>query len=286
MFKRLALVCVLLGLTAHLASAQILYGTTGVSNAASSLYTVNTSTGATTLIGATGFNGIGSLSFSPGGVLFGVANGSSRSLVTINTTTGVATLRGATGASANITDIAFRSDGVLFAADGGANLYTLNTTTGAATSIGAVSPSNNFGNALAFNASNTLYYADGGQLHTLNQATAVATLAGTLDFSAFPVGTNNNRFVGMKFNPTSGVLFGSVFSDFDPASASRLRSISTFSGTITVTNIGVTGVILEAVAFGPAVVPVLPSWSMAVLVILLSAVALWALRRRASLPLA
>jgi hypothetical protein len=283
MFKRLALVCVLLCLSARLASAQILYGTTGVNSAVSSLYTVNTSTGATTLVGATGFSGIGSLSFSPGGVLFGVANGSSRSLVTINLSTGVATLKGPTGATANITDIAFRSDGVLFAADGGARLYTLNTTTGVATLIGTVSPSNNFGNGLAFNASNTLYYADGSQLHTLNQATAAATLAGTLDFSAFPVGSNNNRFVGMKFNPTSGVLFGSVFSDFEPASASRLASISTFSGTITVTNIGVTGVILEAVAIAPAGVPVLPQWGTGVLAVLVTAVALWALRRRASL---
>ncbi len=281
MFRKLALVCVLLCFSAGLASAQVLYGTTGVSSAVSNLYTVNTSTGATTLVGATGFNGIGSLSFSPGGVLFGVANGSGRALVTINLSTGAGTLRGATGASSNITDIAFRSDGVLFAADGGSRLYTVNTTTGAATLIGTVSPSNNEGNGIAFNTASTLFLADGNQLHTVNQATAATTLAGTLDFSAFPT-PGNTRIVGMKFNPTTGVLFGSAFSDFDPASASRLASISTFSGTITVTNIGSTGVILEAVAFAPAGVPVLPPWGTGVLAILVTAAALWALRRRAN----
>jgi hypothetical protein len=83
-------------------SADVLYGLG--QDPQNNLYTVNQTTGALTLIGATGVSGssaIGGLDFL-GSTLFGVINSS---LYTINTSTGAATLIGSTGF--NVSGIAF-----------------------------------------------------------------------------------------------------------------------------------------------------------------------------------
>ena len=172
--RNLWLPLVVFGCFASLVSAQTqtLFGVTGQNGAESFLYTINTTTGATTLVGDTGFTGVGSLAFATNGTtLYGVSgNASSGSpghyLITINTITGLGTKvsNNLTG-TGNIADIAFRSDGVLFAAGGMGTLYTINTTTGVATTVG-IMPDEGSGNALAFNASGTLYLcADADPLH-------------------------------------------------------------------------------------------------------------------------
>ena len=246
------------------ASGQtVLYGVTGVNHGASSLYTVNTSTGLATLVGATGFNGVSALAFAPNGItLYGEANASPtspRTLITINTSTGAGTAIGAAAISSNFADIAFRSDGVLFGVNGNGNLYTINTSTGAATLVGHPGTPFVGGGGLAFNAGGILYLANtlGGvtnnRLFTVNTSTGAATQVGTFDMSAFPAGTD--RFAGMKFHPMSGVLYATAFVNIEPSTSSRLASASTFSGSIVVTNIGNPGVVLEAIAFGGAAAP-------------------------------
>ena len=75
--------------------SDILYG---ISQSSANLYTINQTTGATTLIGETGFEGsaLSGLTFASDGTLYGVINDS---LYTINTGTGAATLIGVIGYS-------------------------------------------------------------------------------------------------------------------------------------------------------------------------------------------
>lgn len=239
--------------------AQTLYGVTGSEGVASSLYTVNITNGATTLVGSTGFSGVGSLAFNPSGAtLYGVANVGHR-LIAINTSTGVGTAvsANATG-TGNIADIAFRSDGTLFAAGGGdpGSLYTINTTTGVATLVGVMTNSSG-GNALAFNSAGTLLLSTYPGLYTVNPATGATTQVTMLNFGSF---ASSSAFAGMKFHPGTGVLFGTTIG--------QLGTVSSFSGTQSVTLVGDTGVALEALAFGagstppppqPSTVPVPPT---------------------------
>jgi WD40 repeat protein len=247
MTRRLCQFFASLGVLGGSLSAQTLFGVTGSDGAASNLYTVNITTGATTLIGATGFSGVGALAFAPNGTtLYGVANSGHR-LITINTSTGVGTAvsASATG-TGNIADIAFRADGVLFAAagsDGVAPLYTINTTTGIATLIGTMAGSGG-GNALAFNATGTLFLDANSGLYTVNPVTAATILVATPNFGD-PF--SQSEFAGMKFHPSSGVLYGTTIGE--------LGSLSTFTGSPTVTFLGSTSVALEAVAFGTASAP-------------------------------
>ena len=74
--------------------SDVLYG---ISQTTASLYTINQTTGATTLIGDTGFNssaGVSGLTFTSDGTLYGVIDDA---LYTINTATGAATLIGVIG---------------------------------------------------------------------------------------------------------------------------------------------------------------------------------------------
>ena len=101
-----------------------------------SLYRIDVNSGAATLIGATGLNGVQALAADASGALFGwdVDSG----LLNINAATGAATAVGA-GAGADIQTLTFSSAGVLF---GGRNsLYTLNTSTGAATFVADIAGS-------------------------------------------------------------------------------------------------------------------------------------------------
>ena len=145
----------------------------------------------------------------------------------------------------NIADIAIRSDGILFAAYGGGVLYTINTTTGIATSIGNLPGGG--GNALAFNAGGTLFLCASAKLYTVNQSTAATTQVAVLGNGAFNI---SQGFAGTKFHPTTGVLYLTALG--------QLGSVSTFSGTPVVTNLGNTGVALEAIAFGSGSTPAPP----------------------------
>jgi uncharacterized repeat protein (TIGR03803 family) len=101
----------------------------------SNLYSVNQTTGAATLIGATGLGTGGFQSLSSGGAgLYTVAQpGSTALLYSVNTTTGLATEIGDTG----IVDISGMGfvNGQLYAGDETGNLYTINVNTAASTLI-------------------------------------------------------------------------------------------------------------------------------------------------------
>lgn len=100
------------------------------------LYAVNSSTGATTLIGPTGLGAGGSQTMSSGATSLyttdDLDDGNS-GLYSVNTTTGAATEIGDTGV-VDIASMGF-AFGQLYAADDNGNLYTLNISNGAATLI-------------------------------------------------------------------------------------------------------------------------------------------------------
>ena len=94
----------------------------------SHLATINTTTGAATLIGApTGIPELMALAFSTSGTLYGASWGTNL-LYQINTTTGAATTVGALGFG-GVMDLAFDANGDLYALS--SNLYKVNLTTGA-----------------------------------------------------------------------------------------------------------------------------------------------------------
>jgi hypothetical protein len=110
-----------------------LYNLNGDSGA-SSLYTVNTGTGATTLAGSSQFFG-DNLAINGSGGAYAVDGIFADSLYSINLSTGAATLVGALG----LGDISvqfgsdFDSAGILWALGGSGQIYQINTLTGAAT---------------------------------------------------------------------------------------------------------------------------------------------------------
>jgi len=120
------------------------FGSNGTLYAASwstnSLYTINTSTGSASLVGALGFGGIMDLAFDSHGTLYGVSNG----LYTINTTTGAGTQVAASAGSGCLMAMTIEG-GNGFATDyctGSSPLYHLDLTNGSVTSIGNTGISN------------------------------------------------------------------------------------------------------------------------------------------------
>jgi hypothetical protein len=167
---------------ARAADAGVLYAVSGAGNAASSLYTVNTTTGAATLIGATGFSHVTGLDFNPlTGVLYGHVsdyfNGTTQ-LITIDTSTGAGTSIGTTGQQ--IPDMSFASDGTLYAwseySDAGSQdrLYTIDLGTAAATAVGP-SPTSTLRTGLAFDGADTLFLKDADLIATLDPLTGALT---------------------------------------------------------------------------------------------------------------
>ncbi|HMP03136.1 MAG TPA: hypothetical protein PKD86_00455 [Gemmatales bacterium] len=192
--KRLLAACLLalallLGSTVP-ASAQTLYGVTGAGGASSSLYTIDLTTGAATLVGPTGFSHVTGLAFDPTtGVLYGHISalfGSTplTQLITINPLTGVGTLVGHSGLQSP--DMSFRADGTLFAWGEETDfnpffdrLYTVDVGTGAATLVGTSSTAS-FRTGMAFATDGTLFLKSNLALFTLNPADGSSTSVGTI----------------------------------------------------------------------------------------------------------
>ena len=170
-------------LSAH---AGVMYAISGAGGASSSLYTVDTTTGATSLVGATGFSHVTGLAINPltgnmyGHVsdLFGTGT---TQLISIDKTTGAGSVIGTTGEQTP--DMTFNSSGTLFAwsesGSGGSDyLNTIDLGTGAATQVGP-SPTGTLRTGLAFDSGGTLYLLSGDDIATLDPATGALTSAQT-----------------------------------------------------------------------------------------------------------
>src|SRR6476469_2183055 len=88
----------------------------------SSLYTVDSHTGASVYIGDFGQSSTYTLSFAKSGTLYGISNGyTNGTLVTIDTATGHATTVGASTGISDLMALAFASDGTLYSASWSTN---------------------------------------------------------------------------------------------------------------------------------------------------------------------
>jgi hypothetical protein len=220
-----------------------LYASSSTGLNAGSLFSVNTTTGVATLIGANltglGSNRVTSLAKDPlTGTLYGVIGGSANLggyLIKINPSTGAGTLvgvisgpgfNGAPGVG-GADALAFDASGNLYSSgwNGGSNyggwFMKLNKATG------AVTQSFNVGaeyTGLAFSPSGVLYASRGGNnpgnIHTINPANgAILTTIHLSDGSA--------RITDLAFN-SNGTLYGSLGGSFN-----NLVTINTTSGAIT-----------------------------------------------------
>jgi len=161
----------------------------GVQYRPGNVYSINETTGATTLIGSTGFSNLNSLAKDNSGTLYSIASSFTiassivlTTLLTINQTTGAGTAETAISGIASghtIRAMSFSPGNQLFAVASTApgivdKFYSINTSTGVASFIGLMGFSDVQG--LDFDASGTLY-ASGVHtgLLTVNTATGAAT---------------------------------------------------------------------------------------------------------------
>jgi hypothetical protein len=240
------LLITLLSLGSTAVNASILYGVSGAGQSASSLYTIDPTTGAATLIGATGFNEITSIDFnSVTGILWGISN-ETKELITIDTTTGLGTAVATMSWDRNSPDMSFDSSGVLYTWSEASpdNLNTVNLVTGATTEIGP-NPLSTFQLGLDINSSDIVYIKDGGgDIYTIDKITGAATFVINIDSTAM--------FDNILAFDANDVLYTvDRLGNGRTSPDSNLYTIDLATGTTTL--IGLTGVgTLSALAFAPA----------------------------------
>jgi hypothetical protein len=155
-------------------------GGLATSTNASTLYTVNPSTGAATSTGVIlGVSDVRGLAITPAGVCYAIINSTPDKLYTLNLANGAATLVGNTGSS-SIQALASDASGALFgwavspSAAGVASLLSVNPLTGATAVIGNSTASIQ---ALAFSPSGVLYGCN-TTLYTVDATTGATTPVG------------------------------------------------------------------------------------------------------------
>jgi len=233
-----------LAVAAGTAHAQTLYGITITGN---ELITINTSTGAGTLVGPLSSNMNA----------FGIAFRGNKLYAFDDVADRLRELNPATGATVNTIDvgitisaegdIVFRSDGLgLLSAQGPPSLYRFDVTAPNSVLVGPLNPPMD---GLAFNAAGVLYGLrdNGSALYTVDPATASTTLIGNTGISVPTVNSSG----GLAFD-INGTLFA-VVSPWPPG-PSILYRLDTSSGAATmVGNVGFNGV--SGLAFQPTASP-------------------------------
>jgi hypothetical protein len=216
---------------------QTLYGATWDNK----LITINTTTGAGTLVGPLSTNmQPGGLAFR-GSKLYAWDTVASR-LRELNPAT-AATLNtidiGVTGNPLTDGDMAFRSDGIGFLAEGLASkLWRFDITIPSATLITSTSAALD---GLAFSPTGTLYglTEDGTQLYTINQVTGAATLVGN-------TGLAGQSGDGLAFDAS-----GNLFATLGVGAPDRLYQINPATGVATLKGTITSFAEVTGIAFGP-----------------------------------
>ena len=118
------------------ANHNVMYWVPGRGN--NNLYTINVSTGAATLVGSHGINGMFALAYDTANDTLYAESQSTQNLYSLNTLTGAATLIGSSGITV-VGGFTYRPDNntLYLMQSGGGALYTINTSTGAATLFSA-----------------------------------------------------------------------------------------------------------------------------------------------------
>jgi PEP-CTERM motif len=181
----LALLCCTL--TAH--ASGLLYGV----DSNRSLYTIDFSTGAKTLVGALGAEvGIpAGMAYDPVSGKVYVSSSNNDALFTLNLSNATATLVGSFGTDVVMHGLEWdSSSGTLYGASSTPNsFYRISTATGAASVVGGIGLSS-FNNLGYDSTANVMYMTNSSTdaLYTLNRATGAATLVGALQGPTNPNG--------------------------------------------------------------------------------------------------
>jgi PEP-CTERM motif len=230
------------------AQASTLFGATYTGAPTSNLYIIDQTTGAATLVGATGQN-IGDMT-NIGGSLVGI-DLTGNSLWTLSATTGAASGAVAiSGTRGVITSIAydpvskFLYGNTTGAFSGSDILYRIDTSTGVATTIGSLAVSNIFG--LGFGQDGSLFGSAGGSLYSLNTLTAATGLIGS---------SSGGSLFDLATRPEDNVLFAS------PGTNSLLTLNKTTGASTTVGPFGST-LNIAGLAFVGGAVPEPTTWGM------------------------
>ena len=255
--------------TQQASAASVLYGADGSGNNPSTLYTINTLTGAALPVGAgIGFSSCGAMDFHPVlGILYAICKDATGAnvLITINHITGIGALVApVTGSiitsgqlgNGGVMDVSFRNivDNTLYVttfvtpSGGGASLelHTINIGNGISAFVGLTTRTAP-GNGIAFSAGDTLFHIDQQDFNFLNQVTGAAT---TIGFGIPHIPPSGNaRDNAMDFEPGTGILFSSTNEALlsGGGGPNFLSTVDTATGFVTIVGQTVNG--LDAIAF-------------------------------------
>ena len=221
------------GVPVGAAEPGILYASSG-KNDGGRFFNIDPTTGAATLIGATGFPAVSGLAINSLEEIYGSTPTQPSTLIKINAVTGVGTPIGVMNIDF-VDALAFDANDVLYgvSTESNSSLYIINTSTAQATLIDTTGV--DFISGLSFSPSGVLYgstgqgggIAPGDQIYTINTTTAVATLVGTTGFNASITdiafnkagklfgmtgsqGTNPSSFISINPSTGAGTLIGAL----------------------------------------------------------------------------
>ena len=235
----------LLGIAAEV-RAGVMYGITGAQNSNSTLYTIDTTTLATTLVGATGFSHMTGLAVNSvtGALYCHVSDLSGSGPAQINKSTGAGSVIGSTGTQ--VSDLSFDTSGTLYgwtASESGVNgLITIDFGTAAITFVDPPSLQTSR-TGLAFDSGDDLYLKDWNQLFAVDPLTAQLASVGSV------AGASNLHNV-LEFGES-----GTLFTVSRQGSQSLLYTLDTADASATlVGDIGIA--IISALAYEESTVAV------------------------------
>ncbi len=271
-------VCVFILSLSHAAEAGTIYASNDSSD---NIYTINTFTGAATLVGPSGRD----LSYS--GLAYDTSTGTmyvsdvtlpgpAWGLGTVNLATGAVTMIGDHITTVDVHGLAYDStNDVLYGADmfpgNGCGLVTVDRVTGAATFIGLFSGAACLQiRGLAYDPGlDILYGADLTRLYTINSTTGAATLVGPHNINGV------GFYIGLAFDINTRTLYAS------DNVVGNLYYLNTTTGAAT--HSGITGIEVSGLAIVPApptAVPTMNEWGIAVFTVFAGFGAIYFLRRK------
>jgi hypothetical protein len=236
-----------------------LYALQSAGGGPASLYIINPNTGAGTLVGPTGFTRVSAMDFHPRtGILYALKTGDSSpttdgvDLLRIDTITGKGTLIGRVksdtpGITTDVaTGMSFDPNGILYAniffdspimsSLDTMNIFTINTSTAQATHIGSRSDIGS-GEAIAINSSGQLFEMRGAFIASaavieLSKTTgaALSSVPMVTPASPGPPFLSDFRYNGAAFNPTNGLLLGSVNTGFGGSPQNWIGTLNPLTG--------------------------------------------------------
>ena len=178
----------------------------GINQVTRSLYAVDVSTGAWTLIGSTGQTNPLGLAFNPDdGVLYGCQNNSAPedATYTVDTATGTWTLVGAAVNTTGPQGLGYDSStGTMYAVDLAGIMFTVNLATGEWTAFGATGLSGSTAELAYDSTSGVMYGVSRNNLYTVDLGTGDWTLVGA---------TGVGQPLGLVHDPVNDEMYGADY---------------------------------------------------------------------------